>query len=159
MKVEIITDESGNKRYIQKWTWDSSLPKLMHIGLHPIKDELNENPSAKRAIDFAKHWGYGTLIMCNLYSQIVESFGQLEIDSSFEENASHILFQAKKCEEILFAWGKSEIALPRAKQLTWLLSDFKIITVGFNSDGRPMRAFQVSPSFDKVRFPIRREQN
>lgn len=62
-------------RYTLERAWDEadlfSLPgsRLVVIGLNPsTADETQDDPTIRRCIGFAKRWGYGGLIMLNLFA-------------------------------------------------------------------------------------------
>ena len=49
--------------------WDEALPVCMFIGLNPsTADETVDDPTIRRCINFAKEWGYGQLVMTNLFA-------------------------------------------------------------------------------------------
>ncbi len=56
-------------RYALYRTWDSDKPKVMFIGLNPsTADESIDDPTIRRCKRFAADWGYGGLIMANLFA-------------------------------------------------------------------------------------------
>ena len=56
-------------RYALYRVWDESKPLIMLIGLNPsTADENKDDPTIKRCVSFAKHWGYGGLIMVNIFA-------------------------------------------------------------------------------------------
>ena len=55
-------------RYELRRTWDADRPAAMFVGLNPsTADELADDPTVGRCITFARQWGYGGLIMTNLF--------------------------------------------------------------------------------------------
>ena len=49
--------------------WSTDLPTLMVIGLNPsTADEHEDDPTIRRCIGFANHWGFGRLEMTNLFA-------------------------------------------------------------------------------------------
>jgi hypothetical protein len=59
------------KRYRYELTreWDYSLPWCCFIGLNPsTADASVDAPTIRRCIGFAKAWGYGRLLMLNLFA-------------------------------------------------------------------------------------------
>jgi hypothetical protein len=59
------------KRYRYELTreWDYSLPWCCFIGLNPsTADASVDDPTIRRCIGFAKTWGYGRLLMLNLFA-------------------------------------------------------------------------------------------
>jgi hypothetical protein len=56
-------------RYLLGRQWDESLPTIVFVGLNPsTADETQDDPTIRRCIAFAKSWGYGTLLMVNLFA-------------------------------------------------------------------------------------------
>lgn len=56
-------------RYRLSIIWDASLPPQMFIGLNPsTADEVNDDPTIRRCIDYSKRWGAGGLVMCNAFA-------------------------------------------------------------------------------------------
>ncbi len=56
-------------RYALWRVWDSNKPLVMFIGLNPsTADDVNNDPTVTRCINFAKDWGYGGLCMANIFS-------------------------------------------------------------------------------------------
>lgn len=56
-------------RYTLYRTWDKFKPVCMFIGLNPsTADEFVNDPTINRCMLFAQRWGYGQLIMTNIFS-------------------------------------------------------------------------------------------
>ena len=67
-KGAIISD-CQKYRYALWRNWDLSKDKVMFIGLNPsTADHIEDDPTIRRCIGFAKSWGYGGLYMMNLFS-------------------------------------------------------------------------------------------
>ena len=63
--------ECQKYRYVlwRKWEWQGYANQVMFIGLNPsTADEIQDDPTIRRCIRFAKDWGYGGLIMMNAYA-------------------------------------------------------------------------------------------
>lgn len=51
------------------WDWQSHANCVMFIGLNPsTADETENDPTVRRCIRFAKDWGYGGLMMMNMFA-------------------------------------------------------------------------------------------
>ena len=49
--------------------WSSAGPIVAFIGLNPsTADELNDDPTIRRCIGFARHWGFGGMYMLNVFA-------------------------------------------------------------------------------------------
>lgn len=56
-------------RYALFRVWNPDRPLVMFVGLNPsTADERANDPTVRRCIGFARSWGYGGLIMANLYA-------------------------------------------------------------------------------------------
>jgi len=69
MKRQAVFSPDHNYRYALWRLWDHSKPSVCFIGLNPSKaNELIDDPTTKRCIQFAKHWGFGSLSIANLFA-------------------------------------------------------------------------------------------
>ena len=61
--------ECRTYRYVLWRSWDKSKGYVMFIGLNPsTADEMNDDPTIRRCINFARSWGYGGIYMLNLFA-------------------------------------------------------------------------------------------
>jgi hypothetical protein len=61
--------EDRKFRYTLTRVWDAGLPKVAFIGLNPsTADEEQDDPTIRRCVGFARRWGYGGILMLNLYA-------------------------------------------------------------------------------------------
>ena len=64
-----IFSEDRTHRYALIREWDLNKPSLMIVALNPSSaDEKTDDPTIRRCIGFAKKWGFGKLIVTNLFS-------------------------------------------------------------------------------------------
>ena len=56
-------------RYALWRTWNTEQPTVMFIGLNPsTADEVEDDQTIRRCMRFARGWGYGGLVMTNLFA-------------------------------------------------------------------------------------------
>lgn len=56
-------------RYLLWRVWDESQPIMSFIGLNPsTADEIDNDRTITRIINYAKRWGFGGLVMLNLFA-------------------------------------------------------------------------------------------
>ncbi len=56
-------------RYQLSREWDDQLPKVAFVGLNPsTADHRVDDPTIRRCISFARDWGYGGMIIVNLFA-------------------------------------------------------------------------------------------
>ena len=112
MKKSALISECGNYRYSLSRIWDESLPKLLFIMLNPsTADADNDDPTIRRCIGFAKGWGYGGIVVGNLYAYRSTNPMKLIFEASIgtdivgPDNDRYLQEMSAQCSEIVFAWG------------------------------------------------------
>jgi hypothetical protein len=134
---------------------------LMVIGLNPsTADETNDDPTVRRCINFAKHWGFGALCMTNLFAyratdpevmkKTMAPVGET-IDSNTSVNCKHLVKCAAGAGMVLAAWGKHGSHLNRAAQVIRMLPPMH--TLGINKDGSPKHPLYVAASATPILLP------
>ena len=69
MRTEAFFSPDRRYRYWLLRVWDESLPVMAFIGLNPsTADETADDPTIRKCIKYAKAWGFGGLLMLNVYS-------------------------------------------------------------------------------------------
>lgn len=59
----------GTYRYALRKIWLPAAPQVLFIGLNPsTADEKSDDPTIRRCLGFARSWGYGGLIVANLFA-------------------------------------------------------------------------------------------
>jgi hypothetical protein len=96
-------------RYVLWRKWNSSDPKyLMFIGLNPsTADELNDDPTVRRFIGYAKQWGYNAVCVTNLFAYRATRPAQLKAhpEPVGSENDTWLVGLASAADLIVAAWG------------------------------------------------------
>ena len=69
MIKDAILSEDRKYCYILSRTWDETKPTVLFIGLNPsTADEKTDDPTIRKCINYAKCWGYGKILMANLFA-------------------------------------------------------------------------------------------
>jgi hypothetical protein len=56
-------------RYVLTRKWDPALPTVLFIALNPsTADERRDDPTVRRCVSFARSWGFGRLVIANLFA-------------------------------------------------------------------------------------------
>ena len=106
-------------RYRLERLWDETKPKVLFIMLNPsTADGLEDDPTIRRVVNFAKSWGYGGVYVVNLYAfRSTDPKGlKLVADPIGPENREHIraLIDSVAVDRVIYAWGNKE------KEPEWL---------------------------------------
>lgn len=65
-------------RYCLSIIWDGELPMLVVIGLNPSRaDEKDDDPTVRRWKGYAKAWGYGGIMVLNLFALVATDQSEL----------------------------------------------------------------------------------
>ena len=114
METNAIMSDCGKYRYKLHRTWDEKKKKVLFIMLNPSTADIHNNDlTTIRCMNFAKKWGYGGIMIGNIYpfrakrpkhlrKWINDDTISLELYSS---NVSHVEEMAQQAGLIVCAWG------------------------------------------------------
>lgn len=118
-KIHNIAVFSKDEQYRYKLIreWDVSLPSVAFIGLNPsTADESVDDPTIRRCVGFAKAWGYGRLVMLNLFAYRATDpteLRRLDIEPVGALNDVFLRALPLHSELIVAAWGAQGTYLGR----------------------------------------------
>ena len=115
MKKAIISD-CGKYRYELHREWDKEKGKVLFIMLNPsTADGLNNDLTTIRCMNFAKKWGYGGLMIGNIYPfrakrpknlrKWLNDFIYSDGHGATKTNEVHVKEMAQQADLIVCAWG------------------------------------------------------
>ena len=119
MKKAIISD-CGQYRYELHREWDRSKGKVLFIMLNPsTADGLNNDLTTIRCMNFAKKWGYGGIMIGNIYpfrakrpKDLKKWFNKHSYGDSIVTNVSHVEEMAEQADLVVCAWGGNYPGVP-----------------------------------------------
>ena len=122
MKKAIISD-CGKYRYELHREWDKSKRKVLFIMLNPsTADGLNNDLTTVRCINFAKKWGYGGIMIGNIYPfrakrpkdlrKWLSEGHDYDFWKSGDDNRNHVGDMAEQADMIVCAWGCNHPGVP-----------------------------------------------
>ena len=122
MKKAIISD-CGKYRYELHREWDKSKRKVLFIMLNPsTADGLNNDLTTIRCINFAKKWGYGGIMIGNIYPfrakrpkdlrKWLNDFIYSDGHGATKTNEIHVIEMAEQADMIVCAWGFNHPGIP-----------------------------------------------
>lgn len=141
-------------------TWDGSLPRVMFIGLNPsTADDRADDPTVRRCIGFSQKWGFGGLILVNLFAyRTTDPVGLIAIDDPIgPENDHWIALEQKKADCVVAAWGNHGVLLNRDDTvLKSLKNAFCLGTTKTGCPRHPLYLSSVTP-LQKMKFKSARQ--
>jgi len=143
--VGIIKNDSGAEfsdcrkwRYLLWRRWDAKGPVANFLMLNPsTADELKLDPTCARARAYAEAWGYGSLIVTNVFawrSTDPKALRQVK-DPVGAGNDAAILRAAKESDLVICAWGNH--GLGRSQHIRKLLSGIPLHALKVTGSGEP----------------------
>lgn len=145
----IVASESGAAfsrcrrwRYLLWRRWDAAKPVANFLMLNPsTADELRLDPSCTRARSYAERWGYGALIVTNLFGWRATDPQEMKAvrDPVGRGNDAAILRAAREAALVVCAWGNHGEHLQRALRTKKSLEENRIAlhVLRLNGGGHP----------------------
>ena len=130
------------------------------IGLNPsTADEIQDDPTIRRCINFAKAWGHGALCMTNLFGYRATDPLDMKAYSYpvGDHNDSHIIEVASDAAIVICAWGVHGSHLRRSEALLNLLIGAglrgKLHCLGTTKAGDPRHPLYLKGNSKPVSYP------
>lgn len=96
-------------RYLLWRRWDENAPVCAFIGLNPsTADELANDPTVTRCINYAKAWGFGSLWMLNLFAFRATDPKVMKAQAGAAvgpRNDEYLIAAGKRADVVVAAWG------------------------------------------------------
>jgi len=116
MESRAVISNCSKYRYELHREWDKDKEKVLFIMLNPSTADGWENDlTTIRCINFAKKWGYGGIMIGNIYPfrakrpkhlrKWIKGYGDLYNFNECEDNKNHVYDMAQQADMIVCAWG------------------------------------------------------
>jgi hypothetical protein len=144
----------GLYRYTLERRWSDRVGRVLWVMLNPsTADATTNDATIRRCIGFSHAWGYGALVVGNLYAFRATQPADLQkaTDPIGPENDRYLREMTRTAALVIAAWGAN--AQPeRAAVVTALLRHYGgIHTLGFTKGGQPRHPLRL-PSTLKPEF-------
>lgn len=129
-KYALISGKHDEYRYWLRRTWGDG-DNVCFVMLNPsIADHKIDDPTIRRCIAFGKRWGYGGLVVVNLFAYRTKNPSVLKekstsVDVVGPRNDDHLIRAAKRSAKIVLAWGNSGSLLGRGKEVADTLASMQ----------------------------------
>jgi hypothetical protein len=122
--------------------WDESKPAANFLMLNPsTADERVLDPTCSRARDYAERWGYGALLVTNVFDWRATDPDEMKAarDPVGRHNDAAILGAAKDAQLVVCAWGNHGLFLGRSSAVQRLLrgAGIALHALRLNANGEP----------------------
>jgi len=143
-------------RYLLWRRWDPSRPVANFLMLNPsTADEFKLDPSCTRARNYAERWGYGGLIVTNIFGwratdpKVMRSVK----DPVGRGNDAAIVRAAREAKIVVCAWGTHGQHLGRGTEVLDLLKDVQLHALRVTADGHPAHPLYLPQALTPAVFP------
>ncbi|MCA9485619.1 MAG: DUF1643 domain-containing protein [Nanoarchaeota archaeon] len=153
MKKDAVISKCGKYRYLLTRAWDSSKPGMLYIGLNPsTADDKKDDPTIRRAIQYAKDWGFGSLSVCNLFAfrATLPSDLKKAKDPVGKENDLWLMRESLRAEKIVAGWGNHGSFLNRSFEVRNLLG--RLNHLGLTKTGEPKHPLYLRKDLKPIGF-------
>lgn len=149
MESNVSFDETKTYRYALERNWDETKGRVLFIMLNPSSaDDMSEDRTSKRCLDFAKTLGYGSLEIVNLFAYIATDRKQLlAVEKEVAigpENENYVIRALNRADMILAAWGENCKYHRRDKDIQALFGGYHIHCLGKTRQGFPRHPLYLS---------------
>lgn len=137
----------------REWDANPDLGYAMFIGLNPsTADEVQNDPTVRRCIDFSKQWGYGALCMTNLFAfRATDPKDMKRCPKPVGDHNDHWLREcAREAKVVVAAWGNHGRYLGRDEEVISLID--RLQCFGLTNDGCPKHPLYLRK--DSVLIPL-----
>lgn len=140
-------------RYLLWRCWDTALPVANFLMLNPsTADEHVLDPTCTRARRYAERWGYGALIVTNVFGWRATDPAALRQvkDPVGPGNDRAILRAAAQCDLLVCAWGNHALLGDRSGAVRRLLREANITlhALRLNANGEPAHPLYLPGSLE-----------
>ena len=124
IKKSAIFSPCNQYRYSLSRVWNLSQKPALIIGLNPsTADEKKDDPTIRRSMHYAYRWGFGGLIMVNLFAfkaTLPSDLRKANLPIG-EDNNKFIIEHQKESGIVLVAWGNDGALHNRDKEVLDLI--------------------------------------
>jgi hypothetical protein len=102
-------------------------------------DEVKLDPTCSRARNYAEQWGYGSLIVTNVFGWRATDPVDMKAqkDPVGPGNDAAIVRAAKEAAIVVCAWGNHGAFMERSARIRELLKKFELHALRVNGNGEP----------------------
>lgn len=144
-----------NYRYALWRVWDTAKPYTLFVCLNPsTADEVADDPTLVRCMNFAQSWGYGGVCMANLFAYRATKPANLLAakDPIGSKNDEWLLNLANDADLVVAAWGNLGMHLGRAREVMNMLPNLHCLKI--NKSGEPAHPLYLRADLRPFPFSI-----
>lgn len=153
--INCIFSDCRRYRYTWSLIWDWTQPRAAFVGLNPsTADESSPDPTVRRCIAYAKAWGFGGLLMLNLFAFRATDPRAMKREPApiGFANDWHLQTWCRRVHNeggvVVAAWGLHGYHMERAAQVRHLLRDVPLYYLDLTKCGAPKHPLYLRASLE-----------
>ncbi len=153
MNKDAYISHDGRYRYTLSRIWDETKPLVMFIGLNPsTADEYTDDNTIKRCCNFALSWGYGGILVGNLFAYRSTNPNNLFMveDPIGPENDTYLKKMSMSAALIVAVWGNSGCLQNRSHVVAKMFPEMKCLRK--NKTGEPAHPLYLPADLKPINF-------
>lgn len=157
-KSSATISSCGAYRYCLEREWDATTGKVAFIMLNPsTADHTEDDPTIRRCVGFAKIWGFGGVIVGNLFALRSTTPKALysHADPVGPDNDSHLAAICQNVSRIICAWGTHGKLRSRNAAVYRNLKIFDLQALKVTAEGHPGHPLYIAASTQPKPFLMR----
>lgn len=155
MEGSAVFSKCDRYRYVLRRVWNSRKPTVMFVGLNPsTADAQKDDATIRRCVRFARDWGYGALVMTNLFAYRATRPHVLPrvADPVGPRNNWWLSTLRNRADLIVIAWGTRGALLERDRAVLGKLG--AVHCLGLTKGGHPKHPLYLRASATPAPFSI-----
>lgn len=144
----------GRYRYELRRIWERNRPPAMFVGLNPsTADAERDDPTVRRCIQFARDWGWGGVVVVNLFAYRATFPADLFRAAApiGPENDRCLAHRQGGAGVVVAAWGNHGIYRDRAAEVLSKLHRPHYLRL--NGSGQPAHPLYLPSDLTPIPFP------
>lgn len=155
-RSQALFDLSQRYRYWLTRMWDPDLPAVNFIMLNPsTADQYQLDPTVTRCLHYARRWGFGTLIVTNIFAyRSTDPKALYTLDDPVgPENDAYLGQAAEQASLRVVAWGTHGALKDRHAAVLALLAAYPLTALGITQEGFPKHPLYLRADVPYVSYP------
>ena len=158
MISDAVIDSTGQYRYLLSRDWGlfgQSNLQIAWIMLNPsIADAHIDDPTIRRCKAFSELWGYGRLVVVNLYALRSPEPKKLltHTDPLGPQNEEYIRMAVRESQLVVAAWGAFKLGVPQS--IKPILRSNNLWCLGTTKYGHPKHPLYVKSSTQRETYTL-----
>ncbi len=153
---QAVFDDAQEFRYWLARIWDVNRPAVNFIMLNPsTADQYHDDPTVARCLHYARRWGYGTLLVTNIFAKRSTNPKVLYTadDPIGPSNDNYLLKAASEADLRVVGWGTHGALRHRHAAVLHQLADFPLASLGATRDGFPKHPLYLRANTPVMPYP------